>query len=374
MSEPPTRTCERSAGAPTSAMAWARIAWLASEVSGVSSEGFQTTGSPQTRAMAVFHDQTAAGKLKALMTPTTPSGCQVSISRWPGRSEGIVRPYSWRDRPTAKSQMSIISWTSPRASEVILPASMLIRRGQVVLVLGEQLAEPLDQRPARRRRHGAPVEESALRARPTASSTAAGVGPGEGAERVAVDGGRGLRVAGCGLDVDAAASGGLERQVAGARPRWGWCAGCSSDVPSAAQTMLSSGRIVAVGESAGVEAADVDDRACCPGRGRASPLRWPVPSGSRGRRSRWHRGTGTPRGPRRPARCGQASSRRDRPTRWRCRRRRCSGRGARSPRRAAAATRRSGRARSPASRRGRTCRAGGRGLRGGSRSWWRSRW
>ena len=63
-----------------------------SEVSGVSSEGFQTTGSPQTRATAVFHDQTAAGKLKALITPTTPSGCQVSISRWPGRSEGIVRP------------------------------------------------------------------------------------------------------------------------------------------------------------------------------------------------------------------------------------------------------------------------------------------
>ena len=62
-------------------------------MSGVSSDGFQTTGSPQTSATAVFHDQTAAGKLNALMiTPTTPSGCQVSISRWPGRSDGIVRP------------------------------------------------------------------------------------------------------------------------------------------------------------------------------------------------------------------------------------------------------------------------------------------
>ena len=50
------------------------------------------TGSPQTSAMAVFQDQTAAGKLNALMTPTTPSGCHVSISRWPGRSEVIVRP------------------------------------------------------------------------------------------------------------------------------------------------------------------------------------------------------------------------------------------------------------------------------------------
>jgi hypothetical protein len=64
----------------------------ASEISGVSSEGFQTTVSPQARATAVFHDQTAAGKLKAEMTPTTPSGCQVSARRWPGRSEAMVRP------------------------------------------------------------------------------------------------------------------------------------------------------------------------------------------------------------------------------------------------------------------------------------------
>ena len=48
---------------------------------GASSEGFQMTGSPQTSATAVFQDHTAAGKLNALMTPTTPSGCQVSISR-----------------------------------------------------------------------------------------------------------------------------------------------------------------------------------------------------------------------------------------------------------------------------------------------------
>ncbi len=50
------------------------------------------TGSPQTKAIAVFQDHTAAGKLKALITPTTPNGCHVSISRWPGRSEVIVLP------------------------------------------------------------------------------------------------------------------------------------------------------------------------------------------------------------------------------------------------------------------------------------------
>ena len=61
-------------------------------MSGVSSDGFHTTVSPHTSAIAAFQDHTATGKLKAVITPTTPSGCQVSISRWPGRSEAIVRP------------------------------------------------------------------------------------------------------------------------------------------------------------------------------------------------------------------------------------------------------------------------------------------
>ena len=91
-SGPPSTTCDRPAGAPCSASACRSTAWQASEVRGVSSEGFQTTGSPQTSATAVFHDHTAAGKLNAEITPTTPSGCQVSISRWPGRSDGMVRP------------------------------------------------------------------------------------------------------------------------------------------------------------------------------------------------------------------------------------------------------------------------------------------
>ena len=39
-------------------------------MSGVFSDGFQTTESPQTSASAAFHDHTATGKLNALMTPT----------------------------------------------------------------------------------------------------------------------------------------------------------------------------------------------------------------------------------------------------------------------------------------------------------------
>src|SRR5205823_4703120 len=72
---------------------------------------------------AKFHDQTATGKLNAVITAMTPSGCHCSISRWLGRSDWIVRPYNMRDWPTAKSQMSIISCTSPSPSAMIFPVS-----------------------------------------------------------------------------------------------------------------------------------------------------------------------------------------------------------------------------------------------------------
>ena len=62
---------------------------MAIAVSGVFSDGFQITGSPQTSASAAFHDQTATGKLKALITAQGPIGCQLSIIRWPGRSDQV---------------------------------------------------------------------------------------------------------------------------------------------------------------------------------------------------------------------------------------------------------------------------------------------
>ena len=103
--------------------------------------------------------QTATGKLKAEMTPTTPSGCQVSIMRWSGRSEATVRPASWRERPAAKSQMSIISWTSPRPSERILPASMVTRRPRSVDVGAQLFAEEPDEFAAFGGGDAAPLEE-----------------------------------------------------------------------------------------------------------------------------------------------------------------------------------------------------------------------
>ena len=48
--------------------------------------------------------------------------------------------------------MSIISCTSPSASEVIFPASIVTSAAEIGLVLDEQLAEPGHQRATHRRR------------------------------------------------------------------------------------------------------------------------------------------------------------------------------------------------------------------------------
>ena len=93
-----------------------QMCWQATAHNGAFSLPFQTTVLPQTTANAKFQAQTATGKLNAEITPTTPSGCHCSIIWWAVLSLLIVKPYNWRERPTAKSQISIISWTSPKPS------------------------------------------------------------------------------------------------------------------------------------------------------------------------------------------------------------------------------------------------------------------
>ena len=56
-----------------------QICWQATEQSGDFSEAFHTTVLPHTKAKVRFQDHTATGKLKAEITPTTPSGCHCSI-------------------------------------------------------------------------------------------------------------------------------------------------------------------------------------------------------------------------------------------------------------------------------------------------------
>ena len=167
-----TTTVFSPSGAPTSRAARSSNAAAATATSGVLSDGFHTTVLPQTSAIAAFHAHTAAGKLKAEMTATTPSGCQVSISRWPGRSDGIVRPSSWRESPTARSHTSIISWTSPRDSETILPTSTPMRSASSCLCSVSSSPNRLTSRP----RTGAGTDRHARNAswaRATAASTSA---------------------------------------------------------------------------------------------------------------------------------------------------------------------------------------------------------
>ncbi len=150
-----------------------RIACATHADSGVFSDGFHTTALPHASASAAFHAHTATGKLKAEITPHTPNGCQVSSMRCSGRSEAIVRPCSCRESPTAKSQMSIISCTSPRPSCASLPASSVTIRPSGSLASRKALPKRRTSSPRRgagtsRQRRCA----AAARATPAAKSSA----------------------------------------------------------------------------------------------------------------------------------------------------------------------------------------------------------
>jgi hypothetical protein len=68
---------------------------------------FQTTKSPQMKAIAAFHPKTAQGKLNAVITPTIPNGFQTSIIKCYGLSELNTVPPIVRDSPQAISQISM---------------------------------------------------------------------------------------------------------------------------------------------------------------------------------------------------------------------------------------------------------------------------
>ena len=72
------------------------MCWTAIAVKGVLDEGFQIIVSPHTAAMAAFHDQTATGKLKAVIIPMGPRGCHCS------RASGRRRCRFARSPPTRR--------------------------------------------------------------------------------------------------------------------------------------------------------------------------------------------------------------------------------------------------------------------------------
>jgi len=86
---------------------------IASVTRGVVDAPFQMLQLPAIIDIARFQPKTAQGKLNAEMIATLPRGFHVSSSVCPGRSEGMICPAIVRLKPTARSQMSINSCTSP---------------------------------------------------------------------------------------------------------------------------------------------------------------------------------------------------------------------------------------------------------------------
>ena len=65
----------------------------ASEVSGVSSAGLQTTVHPAASAGAILRAIIAAGKFQGVMAATTPTGSFSANMRRPGSGAGMISPF-----------------------------------------------------------------------------------------------------------------------------------------------------------------------------------------------------------------------------------------------------------------------------------------
>jgi hypothetical protein len=142
-------------------------------VAGAYSAGFQTTALPHNRAGTRYQEGTATGKLPAVTTAATPTGCLKVNSCLSGISLGTVWPYRRRPSPRKKSQVSTISWTSPRDSASGLPISRLTSRARASRFSSTRRPRCLTARPLT----GAGVAAQpgcAARAAPQASTKVAG--------------------------------------------------------------------------------------------------------------------------------------------------------------------------------------------------------
>ena len=103
-----------------------------------------------------------------MITPTGPTGCHVSISRWPGRSDAIVQPVQLARQ--ADGELADVDHLLDLAEAFGADLAGLDRDqlAELGLVLTEQLTEPAHELP----RTGAGVSRqtwNACSARPTAS-------------------------------------------------------------------------------------------------------------------------------------------------------------------------------------------------------------
>ena len=164
-------------------------------VSGVSGDGFQTTVSPQTGAIAAFHAQTATGKLNAVMMPTGPSGCHCSIircraARW--RSSGRKAAATGRRRSrTCRSSPA----PRPALPARILPVSRVTSTPRSPS--RSRSTSPSGAPPRRRRGAGASRQapKARLTVRATAASASAASVPGDASDVLAGDRGADNQIA-----------------------------------------------------------------------------------------------------------------------------------------------------------------------------------
>ena len=116
----PANVCAPSARTRFSTPAGTPPAWkisvIAVAIADAYSAGFHTTAFPHRIAGTRYHDGTAPGKLPAVMIAATPTGIRNVKSCLSGISDGTVCPYRRRPSPRKKSQVSMISCTSPSAS------------------------------------------------------------------------------------------------------------------------------------------------------------------------------------------------------------------------------------------------------------------
>ena len=155
-SRPPMITRHTAGGAPTSSAARWTSAWQASAVSGVSSEGFHTTVSPHTSAIAAFQDHTATGKLNAVIDAD-------HAQRMPGLHQPVARPFGGDGAPVELARQPD---REPADVDHLLHFAERLgdgfagldrhQRRQLGLVLDQQFTEPRDKGSALRRGRGSP--------------------------------------------------------------------------------------------------------------------------------------------------------------------------------------------------------------------------
>ena len=147
----------------------ATIVCTAMAVSGVWGDGFQITESPQTAAIMAFQAQTATGKLKAVMTPTGPSGCHCSYMRW-------LRPLAVHGQAVELARQA-----DREVGDVdhLLHFALALgedladfegdQAAQLVLVLAQLVADLADDLAAARRRPGPPARKASAETAATRS-------------------------------------------------------------------------------------------------------------------------------------------------------------------------------------------------------------